>query len=179
MDYYTIEVCIHVSVDHERRSVNVKRLWCKSENWWPDIHTSIVPDKSGEGGIGWYKKQLDPFGERMSQELVVDKFFGPGWVAGALPLTRPFATPEAISMCRGLDHRMGDYRSGPWDKVVGTFFTERTDAAKTIQKHYRGWKVRLVTTFNPNTSLGRFLELRHFNNLLSGRTPQASSPAKA
>ena len=57
---------------------------------------------------------------------------------------------------------MGDYRCGPWGKTVGTYLVDRVAAATTIQKHYRGWKARMATTFNPTTTIGAYYALRDF-----------------
>ena len=158
-DYYDVQLFIHVLVDRETRSVNVGRLWCRSRDWWPKL-------KYGEGGIGWYKKQKQKQNLPDYKLSFVDTFFGPGWVAGELPLTRPRVTPEEISACHELADRKREERC-PWDKVVATYFKDRTDAATIIQKRYRGWKVRLATTFNPNTPLGRFNALRSCKDELS------------
>ena len=39
-------------------------------------------------------------------------------------------------------------------------------AATIIQKYYRGWKVRLVTTFNPTTTLGTYIMMRDYHTLI-------------
>ena len=37
--------------------------------------------------------------------------------------------------------------------------------ATRIQAAYRGWKTRLANTFNPNTPIGKFYELKEFEKL--------------
>ena len=37
--------------------------------------------------------------------------------------------------------------------------------ATRIQAAYRGWKTRLANTFNPNTPIGKFYELKEFHKL--------------
>jgi hypothetical protein len=42
----------------------------------------------------------------------------------------------------------------------------RNEAATVIQKYYAGWKVRMVTAFNPTTTLGSYYALRLFHAIV-------------
>jgi hypothetical protein len=106
-----------------------------------------------EGGIGLYKKSVQ---DEISLDSFVGHFFGPGWTAAPLPLTRPKVKDNYLELV------LKGHIYAPMFKLVGVYNVERVEAAVTIQKMYRGWRVRMKYTFNPNTSFGEFLILRDF-----------------
>ena len=135
-----------MSYDEDRKIVHVERLFCERKNYWPDMLL--------EGGIGLYKKCMQ---DDISLDSFVRHFFGPKWTAAPLPLTRPkFKDNYLEHMLKALLY------AAPMFKLVGVYNVEREEAAVTIQKMYRGWRVRMKYTFNPNTSFGKFLILRDF-----------------
>ena len=172
IEAYIEFVVMHVSVvarvefDDEERTVAVESMLCERENYWGDERLSHGEPRSGAGGLGYYRKNVEALGDRVSIEVLIEAFFGPGWALRALPLTRP-RTPEELvllakSMCPAAT---GDYRCGPWTRVIAIYPFGREMAATVIQRHFRGWRVRMATAFNPTTPLGCLLELREFRKL--------------
>ena len=177
MTYYVefggdVTVVAQLSVDDRARTVEVERLHCKRENYWED-GSDMNPRgglNSGSGGIGWYKANVADMGDNLSFAAFAAHFFAPGWTVLDLPLTRPRIAPDLVQLAEACPAKMGNYRCGPWGNTVGTYLVERDLAATTIQKHYRGWRARMATAFNPTTSLGRYYAMRDFKALLN-RTP--------
>ena len=169
MSYYiefvgTVDVVAQLYFDDSARTIEVGRLQCTRENYWSDQDRDEI--KSGVGGIGWYKRNLDNMGHRISFQEFAEKFFSASWTISRLPLTRPEISPALIQLADACSMKMGDYRCGPWGKTVGTYLVHRNVAATTIQKHFHGWKVRMSTAFNPRTTLGAYYALREFRALL-------------
>ena len=163
--YFT--VLIQLSIDDNAHTIAVERLLCQREDYWGNSEMSSSAMRSGSGGVGWYKENLEDLGARLvSLDSFVARFFASDWAALSLPMTRPKITPELIQVAEACPEKMGDCRIGPWGKTVGTYLVDRISAATTIQKHYRGWRVRMATAFNPNTTLGAFYVMRDFRQLL-------------
>ena len=159
-----VTVTAQLRIDDRAKTIEVDRLHCVRDNYWEDkgVMGAGQPMVSGVGGIGWYKKQLDYMGYLVSFEAFAAKFFAPGWTFLKLPITRPHLSPEVVALAKTCHAKMGGYRSGPWGKTVGTYLVHRNAAATTIQKHFRGWRVRMVTAFNPTTPIGAYFALRDF-----------------
>ena len=150
-----ITVTALLRLDDRAKTIEVDRLHCTRED----------KDKDKDiGDIEWYKKQLD-YTRYVSFVKFAVRFFAPSWTIMKLSITRPHLSPELIALAKTCHAKMG-HPSEPWNKTVGTYFVHRNDAATTIQKHFRGWKVRMATTFNPTTPIGAYFTLRDFRALI-------------
>lgn len=158
------ELWFEMSFDEEHQIVHVERLFCKRENYWSNDAHGL---QSGTGGIGFYKKNLEDLGDDIEINIFVRHFFGPGWKVAPLPMTRPMMREGYLKLVEVANGHYDHYHYGPWFKVVGIYPMEREEAATTIQKIYRGWRVRIKYTFNPNTSLGKFLIMREFRKAIN------------
>ena len=164
MEYDDVWLVIEIRVDEVARTLSVERLLSETEIQWPEMCPGMP--LTGTGGIAHLKRisaclRVDV----LSLDFAARKFFGPTWSALALPLTRPRVPDELVALAKGCPARLGDYNKGPWRRTVGTFFTsfrDRQGAATTIQKHFRGWRIRMRTTFNPHTKLGGYYARRGF-----------------
>ena len=82
--------------------------------------------------------------------------FGPSWTA-VVPLTAPRISDEDLARAAECDDM---YRKAmaekwfPWGMTVGLYDGTRHDAATVIQSCFRGWRVRMRTTFNPHAHRG-------------------------
>jgi hypothetical protein len=158
MEYYSVRLFSEIDVDDANSRVIVRRLLCRSENHWPEIHTENVPKISNDaGGVSWYKKHEILFNMSITEN--VQRFFGSSFSV-IMPVTVPKTTADQISTCEKCEDRLGDYHCGPWGRLIGTFFFDRRDAAVIIQKHFRAWRVRFK--IDPNEEFGRFIERRRF-----------------
>ena len=159
LEYYDIHAFVVLYVDEVRRSVGVDKVLCVSENHWLSLNGSAP--RSGRGGISWLKRNADVISpDFLSLSFAVRTFFGPQWTVASLPMTRPSVPDDAVERAKDCPRRLGNCKYGPWNRTVGTYFRERIEAATVIQRHFRGWRVRMATTFNPHTRLGRFCALR-------------------
>jgi hypothetical protein len=153
MDYYDINVIYELNISNN--NIGINRLLCKSQNHWDELNGDAP--KSGEGGINWLKRNMKVISpDFLSMNFIANKFFSPSWNVEELPLTRPRASEKAILLSKNCYKRMGSYKYGPWDKIIGTYFKDRITAAIIIQKYYRGWQVRMKITFNPHNSYGKY-----------------------
>ena len=154
-EYYTAELLAEIEIDREKKRVSVVRLLFTSENLWPEIFFDTVPKIANKwGGVSWYKRHVCCFGADFDIETYVHTFFGNDWIMGPLPATIAKPTEDQIVSSKTYEARLGNYLCGPWGRTVGTFFVDRSLAATVIQKHFRGWRVRMETTFNPNSPFG-------------------------
>ena len=165
-----VSVTAQLRIDDHAKTIEVDRLHCTRYNYWVNGKDGGMNGKDGgkDGGIGWYKKQLESMGMDyfVSFEAFAAKFFAPNWTVLKLPLTRPRIAQELVALAKTCHTKMGSYRRGAWGKTVGTYFVHRNAAATTIQKHFRGWRVRMATTFNPTTPIGAYFALRDFRALV-------------
>lgn len=167
-------VVAKLKIDETTRTIDVDGLHCERENYWPN-EDGLRPGKikSGEGRIGFYRKNMTEYTEDGQRALSIDgfasKFFGADWRVLPMPMTRP-TLPKALVKCAH------DASEASWKWLHGYVQTKTCTiglfdgihlvrAATTIQRYYRGWKVRLDTAFNPNTKLGYFYALRDFREL--------------
>lgn len=171
IEHYAEFVVIHfkvwmeLSFDETNKIVHVERLFCERENYWSDASRNDI--KSGSGGIGYYKKNLENLNvDYIGLDAYVLRFFGPEWNAAPLPITRPRPSKNTIDLVNNCKAAYFDYNGGPWFRVVGVFPMERTSAATSIQKYFRGWRVKMKYRHNPNTTLGRYTCMRLFQNAL-------------
>ena len=96
------------------------------------------------------------------------RFFGPEWTA-VVPSTCPvIAEADEASAERCWFDQAAATAFVPWDKSIAMYSPVHTQAAVTIQRHFRGWRVRMRTAFDPNTRIGAYYALREFHtNLFS------------
>lgn len=158
-DYYTVDIIATLIVDRETKTVKIDRIFCENLNHWPEMFVHPTP-LDGVGGISRYKQNMDFFKGYMMEEISLDhavKMFFGDWKL-VIPMTRPF-----LDNAKDL---VKDYKdvTGEWDRVVGTFTLDKNKAATIIQKYYRGWKVRLKICYDPETTLGKYLIMKMFNN---------------
>ena len=173
-----------IRIDDRAKSVEVEQLQCERNDHWDHgsaeegIDEGVDGLRCGVGGIGWYRKNLENmktcgtlsgeyFGRKMTFEAFAAKFFAPDWTVLQLPrfFTRPKIQQEFVALAKTCDAAMRCYYYGPWGRTVGTYFVHRNAAATTIQKHFRGWRVRMATAFNPTTPIGAYFALRDFRAL--------------
>jgi hypothetical protein len=165
-EYYEYSMSATVIADVPSRIVRLDRLYCTSTNHWPEISRGPV---SGSGGIAWLKAN-ERYIEvnEASFAHAVKTFFGPDWQAAELPMTRPRISDEHLdnmSACRALFK--SQYGPVPWHKKLIVFYSNvRMNAAITIQRHFRGWQVRMQTTFNPGSRIGAYYAMRAYQELM-------------
>ena len=168
LEYYTFSASATVDVDPVAKTVRIDRLLCRSYNVWPELVSKDAP-RSGSGGVEHLKANVRFIGrDEASLELLVVLFFGPGWTA-VVPLTRPEIAAADYALAEGclvVQTTATTRRRRPWGKVVASYRPARTDAAVTIQRHFRGWRVRMRTAFDPHTRLGAYYALRAFREML-------------
>lgn len=171
-DYFDATLTAAVDVDEFGRTVALRRARCRSRNHWPAIFVDGAGPPSGEGGV-WWLRRVDAhfrgaFPFEISFPAAVSAIFGPDWSA-VVPPTAPRATLDDLARAEESD---GMYRAFvadgrvPWGRTVSLHDPTRTRAATTIQRFYRGWRVRMRTAFDPRTSIGRFYALREFRRTL-------------
>lgn len=173
-EYYDVDLSAAVNVDEAKRKVTLRSILCRSRNYWPEIFVDGGPP-SGDGGVSWLHRIEDQFRGglfEISFENAVLRLFGPEWMA-VVPLTAPRLADEDLAIADACDDM---YRAAmaedwfPWGRTVGLYDTRRIDAATTIQRFFRGWRVRRRTAWDPMTRLGRFYELREFERLMRDNT---------
>jgi hypothetical protein len=149
------------------RTIEIERLHCSRENYWADDDDDMMGVKSGDGGIGWYKTNLaDLQDDALTFDRFASAFFAPDWAVVGLPLTCPGMAPELVQLAKACPTKKGSaHQHGPWGRTVGTYIVDRVAAATTIQKHFRGWQVRMATAFNPATPLGAYYAMRGFREM--------------
>ena len=159
-DYYhrCVTVVATILIDDRAKTIEIDRLQCARSK-----HGYV-------GGIAYYKSTLEVLTQmsaHLTFDLITEKFFAPNWTVNTLPLARPKIQPELVDLAEACPNKMGDCWFGPWSETVGTYLVHRNVAATVIQKHYRGWKVRMATTFNPTTAIGAYYALRDFRCLVT------------
>ena len=161
-EFYDFALSVEIEVDPGKSIVRMKRLLCSNSNHWPELMDARLP-LTGSGGISrlvMNERCLD----EISLEKAVATLFGPTWMA-VRPLTVPRISDVDLARADACDAM---YRAAmaepwfPWGRTIGMYDTRRTDAAVQIQRHFRGWRVRLRIAFNPNTPLGAYYALRLF-----------------
>ena len=168
LDYFSFDAFATVVIDPVKRTVTIDRMLCRTDNVWPEIMNRDAP-KSGQGGIAWFNANVRFVNERngddASIERLVELFFGCEWTA-VVPLTRPeigAADLESAERCR--DDRRDATTRPPWGHVIAMYSPMRSEAAIVIQRHFRGWRTRMRTAFDPNTRIGAYYALREFRAL--------------
>lgn len=172
-DYFDAALSASVVVDNGKRTVELRSVFCRSENYWPEIFFNGGPP-SGSGGLPWlrtveeYFRGCQPF--EISLESAVSALFGPGWTVVVPPTVETLSAADAKALADACDALYRSFMAEswfPWGRTVGLYDTRRSvAAATTIQRWYRGWRVRMRTAFDPNTRLGRFYVLREFQRKL-------------
>ena len=170
--YYWVTLAFKVDVDPAARTVGLTRLLCESRNIWPDIAgkpADLPNGGTGSGGIAWLRScarflghDTDVFFER-----AVEKFFGLGWSA-VVPVTRPRMCDDDLELCRACSAIFGDADTMvPRNRPVAYYDSAASadGAATTIQRHFRGWQVRMRTSFDPHTRIGAYYAIRAFREL--------------
>jgi hypothetical protein len=165
MEYYDIDAVFEFDAEDDSKTVHFRRVLCKTRNLGPEIQ-NLPNQDCDSGGLSWYKRHADILDD-IALETLVRRFFGEAWRPGPLPMTLPKPTAEQLAVAAACEQRLGDYHCGPWSRLIGTYFYERERAATAIQKHFRGWRVRMATTFNPETPIGYLLEMRRFRALVA------------
>ena len=119
------------------------------------------------GGVSCLKENMSYIGETrvVSFEHAIKLFFGDDWTA-VIPMTCPRISKRDIALCRDCDAMVRSLEL-PWGKSVAMYSSARKDAAVTIQRHFRGWRARMKTTFNPHTRIGAYYALRAFDTCLT------------
>jgi hypothetical protein len=166
MEYCNIDAVFEFDAADDSKTVHILRVLCKTRNFWPEIQNFPKQDRCDSGGVRWYRRHADLLDD-IELETLVRRFFGEAWRLGPLPMTLPKPTAEQLAVAAACEQRLGDYHGGPWSRVIGTYFYERERAATAIQKYFRGWRVRMATTFNPDTPIGYLLEMRRFRALVA------------
>jgi hypothetical protein len=145
------------------RTLEIERLHCSRENYWADDDAPPGGVKSGDGGIGWYKTNLaDMQDDALSFDRFAAAFFAPDWT---VVLTCPDGAGMAPELVQFAKACPSSHRFGPRSRTVGTYIVDRVAAATTIQKHFRGWQVRMATAFNPATPIGAYYAMRGFREM--------------
>ena len=154
LDYYTADLLAEIEIEKDEKTIVVRRLLCTNENRCPDLYMDSVPKCNNDsGGVYWYKRHINCFGADLNLQTYVHKFFGKDWRLSKLPLTLPKVSADQIESVKTCETRLGRSNDS-WGRLAGTFFVDRMLAATVIQKHFRGWRVRMETTFNPNSPFG-------------------------
>jgi hypothetical protein len=126
---------------------------------------------SGEGGLSWLNRDIlgdycEPYS--LSFESAVLILFGPAWTA-VVPWTAPRISDEDLALagaCPDMYRAKMAEQWFPWGTAVAIYDSTRDDAATTIQRHFRGWWVRMRTAFNPNTRIGAYYALKEFRTFI-------------
>lgn len=161
--YAEFRIYAQLSFDESKKMICLERISCERKNYWGDSESDEV--KSGSGGIEYYRTNVENLGENfISLEIFVTKFFS-GWTVYYKPSTTPQVSHEAMRLAKECPD---DYMCGPWGITVGIYHNpvDRVSAATTIQKCFRGWRVRMKTAFDPQTSLGAYYVMRGFDELV-------------
>lgn len=163
-DYYDLDIITTLFIDNQTKTIKIDRIFCESINHWPDLFKNKSPS-NGIGGISKYKQNIDFW---QSQDITLDRaiklFFGE-WKL-ITPITRPFLD-NGKELIEKYDDYFDNYRTGPWNHLIGKFLTDKNKAATIIQKYYRGWKIRLKYRNDPKTTLGKYLVMKMFKNICS------------
>jgi hypothetical protein len=154
-DFKHLELCVTFNVDALSRTVTLDRFLC--ETWTTGDNASSSADVSWVSSFG-----CDEF----SFEHIVKVFLGKEWTC-VVPMitTMHRLSKDDLALSRECGHLDRTQPHRPLAKVIAWYSTERHDAAVTIQRHFRGWRVRMTTTFNPHTRIGAFYVLQAFIDL--------------
>lgn len=157
-----------LTFDEAEKKIEVERILCERKNYWEEdaANDRGTGSGTGTGGVEYYRRNLEDLGDDfVSFELLAARFFAPSWTVLALPPTLPRITDEAMLLAE--QACPDDYRYGPWGITVGVYHdpVDRVSAARTIQRCFRGWRVRMKTAFDPRTSLGAHYAMRGFAEL--------------
>lgn len=162
-------LCAQLAFDDAERTIVVERLTCERKNYWGD-GDGDGGLASGRGGVGFYRRNLEDLGEDLvSLEVLVAMFFERSWTLKESPRTLPRTLPRIAWPGPARDSGTAPHGTRRWGTTVGVYHNpvDRVSAARTIQKCFRGWRVRMKTAFDPRTSLGAYYAMRGFRELVS------------
>ena len=167
MDYFSFEMKATLAIDDVGRTIGVDRIYCENDNFWPELNGQSKATPVGGGGIAVYKRNLQYLSPcyDVSLENVAALFFGGGWTALPLPMTRP-RLPRDVSTQAEMMRFFDDYAKGPWHATIGKFVPDEDASAVVIQKCFRGWRARRAYAFDPHTTLGKYYALRLFSDMI-------------
>ena len=161
LDYYDYKLVCKLLINNN--TIKLEQIFCKNINIWPEITRGI---KTGCGGLSHYKANMKSLGHDFSINYAIEMFFGTTWNL-IIPLTIPRISDETFEIAKKYEDDFQFYIFGPWGQIISIYKLETVLAAIIIQKYFRGWKVRMQYTYNPNTTLGRYYILKSFKTLIS------------
>jgi hypothetical protein len=121
-----IKVYAGLSFDEDERVVHVTSIFCERENYWDE-----KPEDGNEsGGLALYLKNQEEYGDAISIEVFVRRFFSADWKVNKVGDGRKWL-PEVDERYFGLLEEylsMGGWRLNcTWDRVVGLYFVSERE----------------------------------------------------